>query len=83
MSRVGRARERGETAGFMKVLVDADTKEILGAAIFGIEGDEVIHVLILAMYAKLPYTAVQAAMPIHPTVAELLPALFEELAPLV
>jgi pyruvate/2-oxoglutarate dehydrogenase complex dihydrolipoamide dehydrogenase (E3) component len=82
MARVGRARERGETTGMMKVLVDAETKQILGASIFGIEGDEVVHVLILAMNAKLPYTAIQTAMPIHPTVAELLPTLFEGLAPL-
>lgn len=82
MARVGRARERGETAGFMKALVDADTKKILGAAILGIEGDEVIHVLITVMNAGLPYTAIQAAMPIHPTVAELLPTLFEGLRPL-
>ncbi len=82
MSRVGRATERGETTGMMKVLVDAETKRILGATVFGIEGDEVIHVLVLAMNAKLPYTAIQSAMPIHPTVAELLPVLFAGLAPL-
>ncbi len=82
MARVGRARERGETTGMMKALVDAETKQILGASIFGIEGDEVIHVLILAMNANLPYTAIQTAMPIHPTVAELLPTLFEGLKPL-
>jgi pyruvate/2-oxoglutarate dehydrogenase complex dihydrolipoamide dehydrogenase (E3) component len=82
MQRVARAYERGETNGLMKALVDPETKEILGAAIFGIEGDEVIHVLILAMNAKLPYTAIQSAMPIHPTVAELLPTLFAGLAPL-
>ncbi len=82
MARVGRARERGETTGMMKALVDAETKRILGATIFGIEGDEVIHVLILAMNAGLPYTAIQTAMPIHPTVAELLPTLFEGLKPL-
>jgi pyruvate/2-oxoglutarate dehydrogenase complex dihydrolipoamide dehydrogenase (E3) component len=82
MTRVGRAYERGETAGMMKVLVDAETKLILGAAILGIEGDEVIHVFILAMNAKLPYTALRSAMPIHPTVAELLPTLLGELKPL-
>jgi pyruvate/2-oxoglutarate dehydrogenase complex dihydrolipoamide dehydrogenase (E3) component len=82
MTRVGRARERGETTGMMKALVDAETKQILGATIFGIEGDEVIHVLILAMNAKLPYTAIQSAVPIHPTVAELVPTLFEGLKPL-
>lgn len=82
MSRVGRAFERGETAGLMKALVDARTKRILGAAILGIEGDEVIHVLINVMNAGLPYTAIQSAMPIHPTVAELLPVLLERLRPL-
>jgi len=82
MTRVGRAYERGETTGMMKALVDAETKRILGAAILGIEGDEVIHVLLLAMSAGLPYTAIQSAMPIHPTVAELLPTLFQGLKPL-
>ena len=82
MTRVGRAYERGETAGMMKALVDAETKRILGAAILGIEGDEVIHVLVLAMNAKLPYTAIRSAVPIHPTVAELLPTLFAGLTPL-
>jgi pyruvate/2-oxoglutarate dehydrogenase complex dihydrolipoamide dehydrogenase (E3) component len=82
MTRVGRAHERGETAGMMKVLVDAETRRILGAAILGIEGDEVIHVFILAMNAKLSYTAIRSAMPIHPTVAELLPTLLGDLTPL-
>jgi pyruvate/2-oxoglutarate dehydrogenase complex dihydrolipoamide dehydrogenase (E3) component len=82
MSRVGRARERSETDGFMKILVDAETKEILGAAILGINGDEVIHVLIDVMYAKAPYTVVQRAMHIHPTVSELLPTALAELKPL-
>jgi pyruvate/2-oxoglutarate dehydrogenase complex dihydrolipoamide dehydrogenase (E3) component len=82
MTRVGRAYERSETAGMMKVLVDPETKRILGAAILGIEGDEVIHVFTLAMNAKLPYDAIQSAMPIHPTVAELLPTLLGDLKPL-
>lgn len=82
MSRVGRARERSETDGFMKVLVDADSKRILGATIFGTEGDEVIHVFLLAMNAGLPCTAIQRAVGIHPTVAELLPTLLERLQPL-
>ncbi len=82
MSRVGRARERSETDGFMKVLVDAESKRILGASMFGTEGDEVIHVFLLAMNAGLPYTAIQRAMGIHPTVAELLPTLLERLQPL-
>ena len=75
MTRVGRARERGETLGFMHVLVDAQTKRILGAALLGIEGDEVVHSLLDAMYAGAPYTVIQRAMHIHPTVAELIPTL--------
>jgi pyruvate/2-oxoglutarate dehydrogenase complex dihydrolipoamide dehydrogenase (E3) component len=82
MSRVTRARTRSETDGFIKILVDADSKEILGAAILGTEGDEVIHVLIDVMYAKAPYTVVQRAMHIHPTVSELLPTALGELKPL-
>lgn len=82
MKRVARARERSETDGFMKVLVDAESKRILGAALFGIEGDEVIHVFIQAMNAGIPYTTLQRAMGIHPTVAELLPTLLERLSPL-
>ncbi len=82
MTRVGRAKERGETAGFMKVLVDADTKRLLGAALLGIEGDEVIHMLLDIMYARAPYTVIQRAMHIHPTVSELIPTLLERLEPL-
>ena len=81
MSDVGRARERSETAGFMKVFVDADSEEILGAAILGIEGDEVIHSLLDVMYAKAPYTVIQRAMHIHPTVSELIPTMLGELEP--
>jgi pyruvate/2-oxoglutarate dehydrogenase complex dihydrolipoamide dehydrogenase (E3) component len=82
MTRVGRARERGETAGFIKVLVDANTQRILGAALFGIEADEVVQLLLLAMAAELPYTRIQQLMWIHPTVTELLPTLFAGLKPL-
>jgi pyruvate/2-oxoglutarate dehydrogenase complex dihydrolipoamide dehydrogenase (E3) component len=82
MSRVGRARERGETTGFMKVLVDAGTKRILGAALFGIEADEAIHAITDVMYADAPYTLLKRAMHIHPTVAELIPTLLSKLAPL-
>ena len=81
MSRVGRAVEKGETQGFMKVSVDADTKHILGAAILGTGGDEVIHVLLDVMYAKAPYTVVQRAMHIHPTVSEFLPVVLSKLEP--
>ena len=82
MSRVGRARERSETDGFIKILVDADTREILGAAILGINGDEVVHTLLPAMYAKAPYTLISRAVHIHPTVAELLPTVLQDLRPL-
>ncbi|MEE9127261.1 MAG: pyruvate/2-oxoglutarate dehydrogenase complex dihydrolipoamide dehydrogenase, partial [Planctomycetota bacterium] len=82
MENVGRARERSETDGFMKVLVDADTKEILGAAILGVNGDEVVHTLLTAMYAGAPYTMVSRAVHIHPTVAELLPTTLQDLKPL-
>jgi len=79
MSRVSRAYEKGETQGFMKICVDAKTKEILGAAILGTSGDEVIHILLDAMYAKAPYTVIQRAMHIHPTVAEYLPTVLQKL----
>jgi pyruvate/2-oxoglutarate dehydrogenase complex dihydrolipoamide dehydrogenase (E3) component len=82
MSRVGRARERGETAGFMKVLVDSGTQRILGAALLGIESDEAIHAIIDIMYAGVPYTVLRRAMHIHPTVAELVPTLLSKLKPL-
>ena len=83
MSRVSRAYEKGETQGFMKITVDAETKQILGAAILGTGGDEVIHVLLDVMYAKAPYTVVQRAMHIHPTVAEYLPTVLGKLEPFV
>jgi pyruvate/2-oxoglutarate dehydrogenase complex dihydrolipoamide dehydrogenase (E3) component len=79
MSRVGRAVERGETTGFMKVIVDGASQRLLGAAIFGVNGDESIHCLLDAMYAKAPYTAVSEAVHIHPTVAELLPTVLQDL----
>jgi pyruvate/2-oxoglutarate dehydrogenase complex dihydrolipoamide dehydrogenase (E3) component len=83
MSRVSRAFEKGETKGFMKICVDAETKQILGAAILGVGGDEVIHVLLDVMYAKAPYMVVQRAMHIHPTVAEYLPTVLSKLEPFV
>ncbi|WP_447983305.1 FAD-containing oxidoreductase [Nitrospira sp. Nam74] len=79
MQRVSRAVEKGETQGFIKVTVDADTKQILGAAILGTGGDEVIHVLLDVMYAQAPYTIIQRAMHIHPTVAEFLPTVLSKL----
>jgi pyruvate/2-oxoglutarate dehydrogenase complex dihydrolipoamide dehydrogenase (E3) component len=83
MTRVGRAYERGETLGFMRVIVDAETTRILGASILGIDGDEVIHSLLDVMYAGTPYTVIQRAMHIHPTVTELIPTLLGKLEPLV
>ena len=82
MEDVSRAFEKGETEGFMKILVDADTKEILGAAFVGMSGDEVIHCVLDVMYAKAPYTVLERAMHIHPTAAEFLPVILESLAPL-
>jgi pyruvate/2-oxoglutarate dehydrogenase complex dihydrolipoamide dehydrogenase (E3) component len=80
MSAVARARERGETQGLMKVLVDEDSKEILGAAILGTGGDEVVQSLVDAMYGHLPYTLVQHGVRIHPTVSELIPTVLGQLA---
>jgi pyruvate/2-oxoglutarate dehydrogenase complex dihydrolipoamide dehydrogenase (E3) component len=82
MSRVGRAKERSETQGFMKILVDASSQKILGAAILGIEGDEVIHSILDVMTAGAPYTVLQRAMHIHPTVSEFIPTLLGKLEPL-
>ena len=82
MTRVGRAVEKGETQGFMKVVVDAETQEILGVAILGVGGDEVVHSVLDVMTAKLPYTAISRTMHIHPTVSELVPTMLQELQPL-
>jgi len=82
MARVGRARERSETQGFMKILIDAKSERILGAAILGIGGDEIIHSLLDVMYADAPYTVIQRAVHIHPTVTELIPTMLGDLKPL-
>ncbi|MDT5220721.1 MAG: hypothetical protein QOF15_2826 [Mycobacterium sp.] len=82
MTRVGRAVEKGETQGFMKVVVDADTDEILGAAVFGVGGDEAIHCILDVMSAKAPYTTLARTMHIHPTVSELIPTVLQEMSPL-
>ncbi len=82
MTRVGRAVEKGETQGFMKVVVDAENEQILGAAILGVGGDEVIQDILDVMTAKLPYTAISRTMHIHPTVSELVPTMLQELEPL-
>jgi pyruvate/2-oxoglutarate dehydrogenase complex dihydrolipoamide dehydrogenase (E3) component len=82
MTRVARAVEKGETQGFMKALVDAETKRILGAAILGVGGDEAIHSILDVMYADAPYTVIQRAVHIHPTVTELIPTMLADLKPL-
>jgi pyruvate/2-oxoglutarate dehydrogenase complex dihydrolipoamide dehydrogenase (E3) component len=82
MARVSRAIEKGETQGFMKIVVAADTKQILGAAILGTGGDEAVHSILDLMYAKAPYTVMQRAVHIHPTVSELIPTMLGELRPL-
>lgn len=81
MEDVGRAYERSETKGFMKVIVDAESKQLLGAALLGIEGDEIVQGLLDMMYAKAPYTVIERAMHIHPTVYEMIPYIFEDLQP--
>jgi pyruvate/2-oxoglutarate dehydrogenase complex dihydrolipoamide dehydrogenase (E3) component len=82
MERVSRAKERGKTTGFMKILVDRDSKQILGASFLGLAGDEVIHCVLDAMYAKAPYTVIQRAMHVHPTVSEFIPTMLGALKPL-
>ena len=82
MTRVGRAVEKGRAQGFMKILVNAETKRILGASVLGIGGDEAIHCILDVMYAGVPYMVLQRAMHIHPTLSELIPTMLGELAPL-
>jgi len=82
MEDVSRAKEKAETKGFMKILVDKETKQILGASLLGVSGDEVIHCILDLMYAKAPFTVMQRAMHIHPTVSEFIPSMMEDLAPL-
>jgi pyruvate/2-oxoglutarate dehydrogenase complex dihydrolipoamide dehydrogenase (E3) component len=79
MTKVRRAIEKGETQGFMKILVDAESQLILGAAILGTGGDEAIHGILDIMYAKAPYTTLQRAVHIHPTVSELIPTMLGQL----
>jgi len=83
MTRIGRAIEKGETKGFMKVLVDTETKKILGAAILGVGGDEAIHCILDVMYANAPFTTLQRAVHIHPTISELIPTVLGDLKPLI
>jgi len=82
MTRVSRAIEKGETFGYIKVLVDAETKEILGGTVFGTGGDEAIHCILTAMYARQPASLLTHSVHIHPTVAELIPTTLENLKPL-
>jgi pyruvate/2-oxoglutarate dehydrogenase complex dihydrolipoamide dehydrogenase (E3) component len=82
MARVGRAVERGETEGFMRILIDRDSKQIVGASLLGLNADEVVHEILDLMYAKAPYTILQRAMHIHPTVSEYLPTMLGSLTPL-
>jgi pyruvate/2-oxoglutarate dehydrogenase complex dihydrolipoamide dehydrogenase (E3) component len=82
MEDVSRAYEKGETKGFMKILVDRDSKQILGASFLGLSGDETIHCVLDVMYAKAPYTVMQRAMHIHPTVSEFIPTMLGDLKPL-
>lgn len=82
MTKVGRVVEKSETLGFMKVLIDADTQRIMGAAILGTGGDETIHSILDVMYADKPYATIQRAVHIHPTVSELIPTMLGELQPL-
>lgn len=82
MTRVSRAIEKGETFGYIKVLVDAETREILGGTVFGTGGDEAVHCILTAMYARQPASLLTHSMHIHPTVAELIPTTLEDLKPL-
>lgn len=82
MTRISRAKEKGETQGFMKIVVDAESQEILGAAILGVGGDEAIHAISNFMYTKQPYTVLQRAVPVHPTISELIPTVLGDLKPL-
>ena len=82
MTRVGRAVEKGESQGFMKILVDEESKKILGASLLGVEADEAVHSILDIMYADAPYTVIQRAVHIHPTVSELIPTMLGDLKPL-
>jgi pyruvate/2-oxoglutarate dehydrogenase complex dihydrolipoamide dehydrogenase (E3) component len=82
ISYISRAKEKGETLWFMKFLEDADSKEFLGAAVLGVGGDELVHAVTDIMYAKAPYTVIQRAVHLHPTVTEFVPSTLGELAPL-
>ena len=82
MTKVGRAREMSETQGFMRALVDADTKLMLGAVVVAVGGDEVVHSVLDVMYARAPFTTISRAVHIHPTISELMPTMLQDLRPL-
>ena len=82
MVKVSRAREMSETLGFMRALVDADTRQILGAVVFGVGGDEIVHSILDVMYARAPHTTIARAVHIHPTISELIPTMLQGLRPL-
>ena len=81
MKKIGRAREMSETRGFMRAIVDAETRKILGAAVFGFGGDEIVHSLLDAMYADTPVDTIARGVHIHPTITELVPTMLQELTP--
>ena len=81
MTKVGRAKEKGETFGFMEAIIDSKTNLILGACVFGVGGDEIINGFTNLMYAKQPYTVFRDGVHIHPTVSELIPTMLENLKP--
>ncbi|MEW6322293.1 MAG: FAD-containing oxidoreductase [Acidobacteriota bacterium] len=82
MTKVSRAREMGETHGFMRALVDADSSRLVGAVVFGAGGDEIVHAMVDLMYAQAAYTVMSRAVHIHPTISELLPTMLQTLVPL-
>jgi pyruvate/2-oxoglutarate dehydrogenase complex dihydrolipoamide dehydrogenase (E3) component len=82
MSDISRAKEKGETQGKMEVIVDADSEQILGAAVFGTGGDEIIGTFLTAMYGKLSYKTLMNSVQTHPTVTELIPTLLQQLKPI-
>ena len=82
MTKVGRAKEMSETAGFMRALVDADSQQILGAVVCAVGGDEIVHSILAVMQARAPYTTISRGVHIHPTISELIPTMLQNLVPL-
>ena len=83
MTKIGRAKEKGETFGFMEAIIDAKTNQFLGACVLGVGGDEIINGFTNLMYAKQPYTIFRDGVHIHPTVSELVPTMLENLKPYI